>query len=169
VEDDNAWRNTNNSFIVSVFNINFFFFFFKNKKKGMDSYLLLLAWMICVHEGGAHAVCQVRLRFLFLCSKSRAWLMQTLKENLFLTNPSQIRVKLVLVIFTILPSPVSPFKALVGGDKGCMKQLTEREEKKNEKERKKNEAKNPLFWNIKTELNRDNPPPSFAAWWSERN
>jgi hypothetical protein len=136
----------------------FFFFFFKNKKKGMDSYLLLLAWMICVHEGGAHAVCQVRLRFLFLCSKSRAWLMQTLKENLFLTNPSQIRVKLVLVIFTILPSPVSPFKALVGGDKGCMKQLTKREEKKN-----------PLFWNIKTELNRDNPPPSFAAWWSERN
>jgi hypothetical protein len=50
------------------------------------------------------------------------------------------------------------FKALVGGDEGCMKQLTKREEKKN-----------PLFWNIKTELNRDNPPPSFAAWWSERN
>jgi len=50
-----------------------------------------------------------------------------------------------------------------------MKQLTKREGKKKEKERKKNEAKNPLFWNIKTELNRDNPPPSFAAWWSERN
>jgi hypothetical protein len=65
---------------------------------------------------------------------------------------------LVLVIFTITPSPVSSFKALVGGGEGCMKQLTKREEKKN-----------PLFWNIKTKLNRDNPPPSFAAWWSERN
>jgi hypothetical protein len=43
------------------------------------------------------------------------------------------------------------------------KQLTKREEKKNEKERKKNEAKNLLFWNIKTELNKDNPPPSFAV------
>jgi hypothetical protein len=81
VEDDNAWRNTNNSFIVSVFNVNFFL-------TGMDSYLLLLAWTICVHEGGAHAEREVRLKFLFLCGKSRAWLMQTLKENLFLTNPS---------------------------------------------------------------------------------
>jgi len=44
-----------------------------------------------------------------------------------------------------------------------MKRLTKREEKKNEKERKKNEAKNPLFWNIKTELNKDNPPPFFAV------
>jgi len=81
VEDDNAWRNTNNSFIVSVFNVNFFL-------TGMDSYLLLLAWTICVHECGAHAEREVRLKFLFLCGKSRAWLMQTLKENLFLTNPS---------------------------------------------------------------------------------
>jgi hypothetical protein len=71
----------------------------------MDSYLLLLAWTICVHEGGAHAERQVRLRFLFLCGKSGAWLMQTLKENLIITNPSQIRVKPVLVIFTIFPPP----------------------------------------------------------------
>jgi hypothetical protein len=47
--------------------------------------------------------------------------------------------------------------------------VNKKRRKKNEKERKKNEAKNPLFWNIKTELNRDNPPSSFAAWWSERN
>jgi len=33
-----------------------------------------------------------------------------------------------------------------------IKQLTKREEKKNSKERKKNQANNPLFWNIKTEL-----------------
>jgi hypothetical protein len=73
----------------------------------MNSYLLLLAWTICVHEGGAHAERQVWLRFLFLCGKSGAWLMQTLKENLILTNPSQIRVKPVLVIFTIIPTSLS--------------------------------------------------------------